>query len=111
MLNSRSGPPLRAALRAEVDLLEQVISPSERTTLDLVPVLPVAHAHGLVEVPQLDEVRGTDFLDLTVGPVRDALADKEFSPRRWGWCNAPRTECKLVTLVWNFMSIHGLDHL
>jgi hypothetical protein len=27
-------------------------------------------------------VRGTEFLDLTVGPVRDPLADKEFSPRR-----------------------------
>ena len=76
--------PLGAALRAEVDFSEQVISPSERTTLDLEPVLPVAHTHGLVDVSRLDEVRGTDFLDLTVGPVRDALADKEFSPRRRG---------------------------
>ena len=74
--------PLGAALRA--DLLEQVISPTEPTTFDVEPVLPVAHAHGLVEVPRLDQVRGTDFLDLTVGPVRDALADKEFSPRRRG---------------------------
>ena len=61
--------------------------------------------------PRLDKVRGTDSLDLTFRPVRDALADKEFSPRRRGRRNPPQAKRKLITLVWNFTPIHGLDHL
>ena len=90
--------------------MEQVISPRERTAFDFPPVLPISYTHGLVEI-SFYQVRAADTLYLLVGLVRDVLADEKSSPRRRGWCKAPRAQCKLVTLVWNFMPIHGLDHL
>src|SRR6478609_5786863 len=108
-LEERSAP--RVALRAEIDPLESVISPGERTTCDVEPILPVAPLDGLVEIPRFDAVRGTDLLNLSVGAVRDALADKELSPRRRGRRKTPRTERKLIALVGNFMPIHGFDDL
>src|SRR6478609_5153996 len=107
-LEERSAP--RVALRAEIDPLEQVISPSERTTCDVEPILPIAPLDWPVEIPRFDAVRGTDLLNLIIGPVRDAFADKELSPRRWGRRKAPRAKRKLIALVRNFMPIHGLNH-
>ena len=66
---------------------------------------------GLIEIPRFNAVRGTDLLNLLIGPVRDTLADKKFSPRRRGRRKAPRAKRKLIALVGNFMPIHGLDHL
>jgi hypothetical protein len=76
--------PMPLPLCWPVDFLEQMISPGERTTFDVEPVLPVAHTYGLVEVPRLDQVRAADLLNFPVSPVRDALTDKESPPRRWG---------------------------
>jgi len=75
-LEERSAP--RVALRAEIDFFQQVISSGARTACAIEPVLPVARIHWLVEIPRFYRVRATDLLNLFVGPVRDALADKEF---------------------------------
>jgi hypothetical protein len=99
------------ALRAKIDSLEQVISLGERTTCDVEPILPISPLDRLVEIPRRYAVKGTDLLNLLVGPVRDALTDKEFSPRGRGRRKAPRAKRKLIALVRNFMPIHGLDHL
>jgi hypothetical protein len=64
-------------LRAEVDFLEQVISPSEGTTFGVEPILPVAPTHGLVEIFRFYQLRAADLLNFPVSPVRDALPDKE----------------------------------
>src|SRR5436190_19529560 len=88
-----------------------MISLSEWTACDVEPILPVPLTHGLIVIRRFDAVRGTDPLDLFVGLVRDALADKEFSPLRRRWRKAPRAKRKLISLVRNFMPIHGLDHL
>src|SRR6187549_3972905 len=108
-LEERSAP--RVAVRAEIDPLEQVISLGKRPTCDVEPILPVTPLDGLVEIRRFNQVRGTDLLDFCVGPVRDALADKELSPRRRGWRKAPRAKRKLIAIVRNFMPIHGLDYL
>src|SRR3954452_2086297 len=92
---------LRVALRAEIDPLEQVISPGERTTCDVEPILPVAPLDGHVEIRRFNQVRGTELLDFCVGPVRHALIDKELSPRRRGRRKTPRTERKLIAFVGN----------
>ena len=47
-LEERSAPSV--ALRAEIDSLEQMISPGERTTCDVEPILPVAPLDELVEI-------------------------------------------------------------
>src|SRR6476620_10756005 len=104
-------PAPRVTLRADIDFFQQVISLSERTTRGVEPILPVTPLDGLVEISRFYAVRGTNLLNILVGPVRDALAVKEFSPRRRGWRNAPRAERKLIAHVRNFMPIHGLDHL
>ena len=81
-LEERSAPSV--ALRAEIDSLEQMISPGERTTCDVEPILPVAPLDRLIKIPRFNAVRGTDLVDLLLGPVRHALADNKFSPLRSG---------------------------
>jgi hypothetical protein len=44
--------------------LEQTVSPSERTTFDVEPVLPVAPLDRLIEISRFNAVRGADLLDL-----------------------------------------------
>src|SRR6478736_1976321 len=108
-LEERSAP--RVALRAEIDFFEQVISPSERTACDVEPILPVTPLDGLIEIPRFNAMKGTDLFNFFVGPVRDALADKKFSPLRRGRRNAPRAKYKLIAHVGDFIPIHGLYHL
>src|SRR4051794_32870045 len=98
-LEERSAPCI--ALRAKIDALKKVISPGERTTCDVEPILPVAPLDGLIKIGWFNAVRGTDLLNLFVGLVRDALADEEFSPLRRGRRKAPRAQRKLKSLIGN----------
>ena len=90
----------RVAFRAEIDFFQQVISSGAWTTSAFEPILPVAPLNGLVEITRFYAVRGTDLLVLFAGPVRDALADKELSPRRRGRRKGPRAKrCPMAGAV------------
>jgi hypothetical protein len=68
------------------------ISPSARTACAFEPILPVAPLDGLVEIPRLYAVRGTDLLNLFFGPVRDA--------RRCPPILVEKMETRRQTLFW-----------
>jgi hypothetical protein len=51
------------------------------------------------EISRFYRVPATDLLNLFVGSVRDALADKEFSPRWRGWRKHPRAKRKLIAIA------------
>ena len=109
-LKERSAP--RVALRAEIHFFEQVKALASGPPVMSNQSPPVAPLDRLVEIPRFYAVRGADLLNLFVGPERDALADKEFSP---GWLGSryplPRAKRKSIALVGQFIPMEGLDHL